>query len=130
MSLKTFKSMAHLGNNIARIRSFRRVPQKDMAARLGITQQEYSRIEKKETVEEDILVKIAAELDFPVEAIKEMESSTTVQTVYQQNGNNGNGFYQNSNEKIVELYERLLLEKDTVINEQKEVIEIFKKQLK
>lgn len=120
--------MVHLGNNVARLRSFRRIPQKDMASQLAMTQQEYSRIEKKEEIDDDLLSKIADVLDFPVEAIKHIESSTTIQTVYQQNGNSGNGFYVNANDKIVEMYERLLKEKDTVIEMQRDVIEMYKNQ--
>lgn len=121
--------MVHIGNNIARLRSFRRIPQKDMANRLGIKQQDYSRLEKKALIDDETLLKIAEELNFPVEAIKEMEASTTIQTVYQQTGNNGNGFYVITNEKVEEMYERLLAEKDEVIKMQKEVIEMYKKQL-
>jgi len=120
--------MVHIGNNIARLRSFRRIPQKDMASRLGLSQQEYSRIEKKDEIDEDLLGKIASVLDFPIEAVKNIESSTTIQTVYQQNGNSGNGFYIHSNDKIIEMYERLLDEKDSVIETQKNIIELYKKQ--
>ena len=77
-----------------------------------------------------MLAKIAEVLDFPTEAIKHIESSTTIQTVYQQNGNAGNGFYVTANEKITEMYERLLNEKDTIIQMQKDVIEMYKKQQK
>ncbi len=120
--------MVHLGNNVARLRSFRRIPQKEMASQLAMSQQEYSRIEKKEEIDDDLLNKIAEVLDFPVEAIKHIESSTTIQTVYQQNGNSGNGFYVNANDKIVEMYERLLKEKDMVIEMQRDVIELYKNQ--
>lgn len=121
--------MAHLGNNVARLRSFRQIPQKDMASRLEMSQQEYSRIEKKQEIDDDLLGKIAEVLDFPVEAIKHIEASTTIQTVYQQNGNMGNGFHINASEKVVEMYERLLKEKDAVIEIQRGVIEVYKKQL-
>jgi transcriptional regulator with XRE-family HTH domain len=57
--------MVHLGNNIAKLRGFRRMPQKDIAQRLGLTQQEYSRIESKDLVDDDLLERIAVELDFP-----------------------------------------------------------------
>lgn len=99
-----------------------------MAARLNITQQEYSRIENKLEIDDDLLTRIAAVLEVPEDAIRNMDSSTFIQTVYQQNGNNGNGFYVSSNEKIVEMYERLLEEKDKVIQMQHDVIEMFKKQ--
>ncbi|MBW7892111.1 MAG: helix-turn-helix transcriptional regulator [Chitinophagaceae bacterium] len=122
--------MVHLGKNISSLRSFRRIPQKEMASKLNMAQQEYSRLESKEEIDDDLLIMIAEVLDFPVEAIKHMDSSATIQTVYQQSGNNGNGFYVNANEKIIEMYERLLSEKDQVIQMQKDVIEMFKNQQK
>lgn len=128
--LPQLSKMVHLGNNIARLRSFRRIPQKDMAGKLGLSQQEYSRIEKKEEVDDGILSQIAEILNFPVEAFKHIESSTTIQTVYQQNGNNGNGFHQNATDKLEELYERLLSEKDIIIEMQKDIIEMYKNQQK
>ena len=114
--------MPHIGINVAKFRSFRQIPQKDMAYRLNISQQEYSRLEAKEEVDDDILSQIADILNFPVEAIKYFDTSATVQTVYQQNGNSGNGFYVNNNEKLIEIYERLLAEKDEVIKSKEEVI--------
>ena len=122
--------MSHLGKNISSLRNFRRIPQKDMAARLQISQQEYSRMESKEEIDEEWLNRIATILDFPVEAIKNMDSAATFQTVYQQTGNNGNGFYVNSNEKVIEMYERLLKEKDAVIEMQKGMIEMYKENKK
>lgn len=101
-----------------------------MANRLGIKQQDYSRLESKEIIDDEVLLKIAKELNFPVEAIKEMEASTTIQTVYQQTGNNGNGFNVITSEKVEEMYERLLAEKDEVIKMQKEMIEMYKQHLK
>jgi transcriptional regulator with XRE-family HTH domain len=110
------KIMVHLGSNIAKLRGFRRIPQKDIAERLNITQQEYSRIESKDIVDDDMLERIAIELDFPVELIKTLDNDK-VQNVYQQNGNKGHVFNYDfsSAEKIVELYEKLLKEKDATI---------------
>jgi len=108
-----------------------------MASRLNISQQEYSRLEQKPEIDDDLLEKIASVLDFPVEAIKHIEASTTMQTVYQNNGNTGNGFNVNATDKMEEMYERLLKEKEAYIDNQKEiirmqkdVIELFKKQQK
>lgn len=120
--------MAHLGKNVSSLRNFRRIPQKEMASKLNMSQQEYSRLENKEAIDDEMLGIIADILDFPIEAIKHMESSTNIQTVYQQSGNNGNGFYVNTNEKIIEMYERLLSEKDQVIQIQKDTIDMYKKQ--
>lgn len=113
--------MVHLGNNISKLRGFRRLGQKEVAAKLDILQQEYSRLEKKQVIDDEMLARIAAAIDFPVELIKTMQESGIVQNVYQNEGNNGNGFYINNPvEIIIELYNKLLKEKD-------EIIEMYKK---
>jgi transcriptional regulator with XRE-family HTH domain len=117
--------MAHLGNNIAKLRGFRRIPQKEIASKLKLSQQEYSKIECKSEIDDNMLNLIAKTLDFPVELIQSLDSNGQVENVYQQEGNKGHIFNYdfNSTEKMVELYERLLKEKD-------EVIEMYKKQQK
>jgi len=123
--------MVHLGNNIARLRGFRRLGQKDIYSRIGMSQQEYSKLEKKEIIDDDLLEKISTAIDFPVELIKSLNDNNTVQNVYQNEGNNGNGFYiTNPIDKLMELYERLLKEKDETIRQKDEVIGIYKKQQK
>lgn len=115
--------MSHLGQNIARLRGFRKIPQKEMASKLKMAQQTYSNLENKAEIDEELLDRIALVLDFPVQAIKELDSHSVL-SVNQQGGNTGSVFYQyNPNEKIIELYERMLKEKD-------EVIETLRKQVK
>ena len=110
--------MAHLGNNIARLRGFKRLTQKELAGKLKMRQQDYSKIENSEQIDDDMLNLIGNALDFPVELIKSIDSNGHVENVYQQEGNKGHVFnYEfNSTEKMVELYERLLKEKDEVID--------------
>lgn len=122
--------MNHVGNNIARLRNFRRMPQKEMAAKLNMSQQAYSTIENKPDVDDDLLERIAQVLEFPVDAIRELDAHSVV-SINQQGGNAGSIFYQyNPNEKIQELYERLLKEKDDIIKSKDEVIEMYRKQQK
>ena len=117
--------MVHIGNNIAKLRGFRRLPQKDVATKLNLSQQEYSKIESKAQIDDDLLDRIAEIIDFPSEIIKGLDSGITIQSCNQQGGNSENistGTYnQYNSEKIVELYEKLLKEKD-------EIIEMYKKQ--
>ncbi len=117
--------MVHLGNNIAKLRGFRRLPQKEVAGKLHLSQQEYSKLEAKAEIDDDLLERIAAIFDFPIELIKSMDTNGHVENVYQQEGNKGHVFnYELSpTEKIIELYERMLKEKD-------ELIELYKSQLK
>src|SRR3546814_925437 len=95
--------MVHIGNNIAKLRNFRRKTQKEMAAMLEITQPEYSRLEGKEHISDELLEKIATLLDYPTELISNLDGSPA-QNVYQNEGNNGNGFCYVTNpvDKIVE----------------------------
>ena len=101
--------MVHLGNNIAKLRSFRRMPQKEVAAMLNMTQPEYSRIESKEKIDDDLLDRIAEVINYPIEVIKGLNDNTN-QNIYQNEINGGNGvcYVSNPVEMIVDLYERLL----------------------
>ena len=122
--------MAHLGQNIARLRGFRQIPQKEMASKLKMAQQTYSNLENKAEIDEDLLERIAKALDFPVQAIKELDSHSAL-SVNQQGGNTGSIFYQyNPNEKMIELYERMIKERDETIKKKDEIIEMLKKQKK
>lgn len=122
--------MNHVGNNIARLRNFRRMPQKEMAAKLSMSQQAYSSIENKQEIDDDLLERIAQILEFPVDAIRDLDAHSVL-SINQQGGNAGSVFYQyNPNEKIQELYERLLKEKDDIIKSKDEVIEMYRKQQK
>ena len=122
--------MAHLGNNIAKLRGLRQIPQKDLAAKLNLTQPEYSRLEAKAEIDESMLGLIAKALDFPVELIKELEDNS-IQSIHNSGSISDSIFYQNNPlEKIVELYERMLKEKDVQLRQKDEVIEMYKKHQK
>lgn len=116
--------MSHLGNNVARLRGYRQMPQKEIAAKLNITQQDYSKLEKKEMIDDDWLERIAEALGFPVELIKQLDNTTSAFSYNQQGGNTGVTFNQYTNEldKIVELYERVIKEKDETIELLKSMI--------
>jgi transcriptional regulator with XRE-family HTH domain len=124
--------MAHLGTNIARIRGFRGLAQKSIAAGIGLSQQEYSKLEAKAQIEDEMLEKIARQLDVPAELIKAMEAEQSVHTVNQQSGNQGNVFnYQfNPIDRMVELYEKLLHEKEEIISLLKAQLASFQKEHK
>lgn len=120
--------MTNIGKNIARIRLFKLIGQKEMADFLKISQQEYSRIEQKAAIDDRLLESIAAKLDCPVDIIKSLEQvEFTNQTVHQNDGNKGIGINISSSEQITALYERLLKEKDDVIALQKEQIRQLQK---
>lgn len=123
MSIQGLRKI-HIGSKIQRIREIRGMKQDTLAAALGVTQQAVSLIEQSENVEEDKLVKISEALGVSVEEIKNFSDEAVFNNSVHDNGTVFNyiGQYQmNPIEKIVELYERLLKEKD-------EVIEIYRKQ--
>ncbi|WP_162846976.1 helix-turn-helix domain-containing protein [Mucilaginibacter gracilis] len=123
--------MVHLGHNIAKLRGIRRLPQKDIAKKLSMTQQEYSKVEKSASVDEDKLILIAEALDVSLDAIKNFNDEAAINifntnTTLNDNSaaNIGNKSVNTFNpiEKLMEmvdenkkLYQQLLKEKDTVI---------------
>lgn len=99
----------HQGRNVKRIREILGVKQDALALDLGISQQTISSIEQKETIDEDLLERIANALKVPSEAIKNFNEEATVTYIANTfNGNSGNYMNFNPLDKVVELYERLL----------------------
>ncbi len=107
----------HLGRNISKLRELKGIKQEDFAKMLKITQQAVSKLESKKDIDDATLQKIADKLGMPSDAIKEFNPDAIVQHVQQQTGNLGNviGYNINPLDKIVELYEKLLKEKDKEI---------------
>ncbi len=56
----------HIGRNIMHVRTIKQIKQDDIARRLGISQQAYSRIENRNTIREATLAKIAKEFGVEV----------------------------------------------------------------
>jgi len=117
--------MVHLGNNIAKLRGIKRIPQKEMAAKLKLSQPEYSRIEQKSNIDDDLLERVAKALEISPDIIREFrEEAIFTNNVYEQNNTISQVYFQtNPLDKIVELYETIIRQKD-------EVIEMYKKQQK
>ena len=104
----------HIGRNIQRVRMYFGVKQEALAADLGITQQEVSKIEQQEEIEEEMLSQIANVLGVSSEVIRDFDVE---RAIYNINNIRDNTFEQgatsiaqqfNPIEKIIELYERLL----------------------
>ena len=109
----------HIGNNIARLRGLCQIGQKEMAAKLNILQQDYSKLEHKPMLDDELIEKIAEILNVPVRLIKTLEDQL-IQNVYQNDGNTGTGF--DYRKMDAELYERLLKEKDEQIRLKDEML--------
>ncbi len=114
----------HVGRNVQRVRMYFGIKQEAMAADLGINQQEVSKIEQQEEIEEETLARIADVLGVSPEVIRDFDVE---KAIYNINNIRDNTFEQGSTsigqleqgassiaqqfnplEKIVELYERLL----------------------
>ena len=103
----------HTGRNVQRVRMYFGVKQEALAADLGITQQEVSKIEQQEEIEEEVLTKIADVLGVSPEVIRDFDVE---RAIYNINNIRDNTFEQGATSiaqqfnlrKIIELYERLL----------------------
>lgn len=129
----------HHGRTIKRLRQTLGIKQETLAVEMGLSQGSISFYEQKKEIENEMLEKFAHALDIPVELIKETEiDPLTVifenhSTIESNTGNTSIGnFIQEDNsthtynpiDKIVELYERLLeVEKEKVALVEKLLIE-------
>ncbi len=120
----------HQGRNIKRFREMLGIKQETLAYELGEwSQQKMSILEQKETIEKDILEKIAQLLKIPVEAIENMDDEQAINII-------ANTFHESSafaytanikptfhpleevrklHEEKIALYERMLKEKDEMM---------------
>ncbi|MBF4517347.1 helix-turn-helix transcriptional regulator [Flavobacterium sp. ANB] len=117
----------HIGRKISRIRELRDMKQEALAQALGTNQQAISAIENSETIDEEKLVEIAKALGVSAEAIKSFSDENVIN--YFNTFNDSQGNFQsnyctfNPLDKVVELYERLVLA-------EKEKVEYLEKLLK
>lgn len=122
----------HEGRNVKRIREVLGIKQEALAIELGDdwNQKKVSLLEQKETIEPNILAEIAKALKVPVDTIKNFDADQAIHNI-------NNNFHDNSIQnqfqplekvielyevKIVALYERLLNEKEMMIEELKKMI--------
>jgi transcriptional regulator with XRE-family HTH domain len=122
-------SVRHLGKKIERIRELRGMKQETLAAGLGISQQAVSKMEQSTEIDDKKLKKVADVLGVTVEGIKKFNEELAIYNIQNNYDNTADSmtFQQNSMEKIIELYERILsLERDKVSSLEKE-LEKFKK---
>ncbi|PQJ11948.1 transcriptional regulator [Flavipsychrobacter stenotrophus] len=120
MPPKTAVIAPHIGRKIEKIRTLKGIKQDTLAAKIGMSQGTYSKIEQSATIDEAKLKLIAEALELSVDAIKNFNEDAIVnhiQNNYDSSVVNSQINYQfNSIEKIVELYERMLQDKQELIN--------------
>ena len=117
--MSTATKPKHIGRQISRIRELKDMKQEALAQALGVSQQSVSIIENSETIDDEKLAEVAKALGVSAEAIKNFTEENMI--------NYFNNFYDNSTstgingmfnpthctfnplDKVVELYERLVL---------------------
>lgn len=113
----------HQGRNVKRICELLGIKQDTLALELGDdwNQQKISLLEQKETIEPALLEQVAKALKIPVDAIKDFNEEAAIFNIqhnYDNASNNSNYSYQctfNPLEKVIELYERMIKEKNEMI---------------
>lgn len=108
----------HEGYNVKRIREVLGIKQDALALQLGLSQQAVSQLEQKEALDAEILEKVSKALGVTPEAIKSFSEETAINIVSSTFNDNASVNYFptfNPIDKVVELYERMLKEKDAII---------------
>ncbi|WP_092099506.1 helix-turn-helix domain-containing protein [Pontibacter chinhatensis] len=137
------KRPIHLGDHVRRMRTALGVKQSALASELGTTQQNISRIEQEEDVDDMTLDKIARALGVPAEAIKNLpeDGHVFIQTLHDNSvgnaANSGSGpagsFSQctfNPLDKIMELMDENRKLYERLLASEREKVEILRQQQK
>lgn len=125
----------HIGRKIARIRELRSIKQDTLAFELGVSQQTVSRMEASETIEDEVLEKVAKVLGVRPEALKAFDEDSVINyfnNFYDQSGSGA--FFSSTNlhctfnavDKIVELFEENKKLYERLLASEREKIEILK----
>lgn len=113
--------MVHHGHNVKHARMDKNMKQETLSSLINLTQSTVSKYESMRVIEDKVLEKFAKALEVPVEDLKTLEEEAPMMFFENNNieTNNGNGFgnniastINNPLDKINELFERLLKEKD------------------
>ena len=110
----------HEGKNIKRIREILGIKQDALAIDLGLTQQAVSLLEQKETLDAPTLDKVAKAMGITADAIRNFNEEATITIIASTLHDNAGSVFNNPTfnpvDKIVELYERMLKEKNELID--------------
>lgn len=119
----------HQGRNVKRIREILGIKQEALASDLGLTQQAVSALEQKEALDKEMLEKIAAVLKVTPEAIESFNEEAAINIIasnlYDNAGsiNNQCTLTFNPVDKLIELYERMLKDKNEMIEKLERLLE-------
>ena len=113
------EALVHHGRSVKRIREILGKKQEELAVDLGITQQAVSLLEGKEVIDSKLLEDVAKALHVPVDAIKSFNEDAAINiissTLHDQAGSILYSPTFNPIDKVVELYERMIKERDEQI---------------
>jgi transcriptional regulator with XRE-family HTH domain len=135
METSTKPSNTHIGRKISRIRELRGIKQETLASELGVSQQTVSRMEQADTIEDEVLEKIAGILGVSAEAIKNFSEEAVVNFFNTFNDNSvnqgavgSNNYHCNFNpiDKLVELFEENKKLYERLLESEHEKVELLK----
>lgn len=130
--METTTKPVHLGRKISRIRELRGIKQEALAHELGLSQQTVSRMEASETVDEEMLGKVAKALGVSPEAIKNFSEEAVFNIIGNTVTNHDNAallnFYPTFNpiDKIVSLYDEKIALLERLLESEREKTELLK----
>ncbi|GHU68367.1 transcriptional regulator [Bacteroidia bacterium] len=114
----------HRGRNVKRWREMLGIKQEILAENIGLSQQTISRLEMQETIEDEVLEKIAKELNTTAEVLKNFDEETAINiisnTFQDQSVGIANQCTFNPLDKLIELYEEQSLLYQQIIREKDE----------
>lgn len=138
-----YRENVHHGHNIRHIRKSKGMKQEDLASQVGMTQQNLSKIELRETLDDVVLARFAKVLDVPIDLLKNLEE--VAPSFYIENNtieNDGNGAINfgakdltsaitNNDpiEKITKLYEDKIALYVSLLKEEKEKNSLLAREL-
>ncbi len=119
------KDLKIVYENIRKIRAMKGLEQEYLCNELNITQKHLSRIENGHVdISLSMLYKIAKALDVKVNVLLGISNENIFNhIIHTQNGEGYKFFYGTETEQIQKIYERLLKEKDEIIQLQKQILE-------
>ncbi len=111
------EKIIHEGRNVKRIREILGIKQETLASQLGLTQQAISSLEQREKIDDKIMDDVAKVLGISKDAIRHFDEQATFNIISNTYHDNSASVHYTFSpvEKIVELYDRLLKEKDEKI---------------
>lgn len=127
----------HQGRNVKRFREMLNIKQEALAYDLGEdwSQKKISMLEQKDVIEESLLKQISAILNIPVEAFQNFNEEQAINIISNTFDNGAIGYQMNDNctfnpvkevlklhEEKIALYERMLKEKDEMMQKLEKLI--------